>query len=86
MQERDGQGRSNRIICNSVKSRTPCDFKEFFSNGENKSKLIALIFEYFVIKKAKILNNLRATKLVLSKEGKTIVILLGRTFISNKLN
>ena len=42
MQERDGQGRPNRIIINSVKSRTPCDFKDFLSNGENKSKLITL--------------------------------------------
>ena len=44
MQERDGRGRSNCIIINSVKSRTPCDFKEFLSNGENKSKLITLYF------------------------------------------
>ena len=51
MQEQDGRGRSNSIITNSVKSRTPCDFKEFLSNGENKSKLITLIiFEYFVTK------------------------------------
>ena len=33
----------------SVISRTTCDFKEFLSDGENKSKLITLIFEYFVI-------------------------------------
>ena len=70
LQERDGRGRSNHIIINSVKSRTPCDFKEFLSNGENKSRLITLTFEYFVIKKAKVLNNLRATKLVLLEEGK----------------
>ena len=44
MQEKDGRGRSNSIITN-------CDFKEFLSNGENKSKLITLIiFEYFVTK------------------------------------
>ena len=42
MQERDGQGRPNRIIINSVKSRPPCDFADFLSNGENKSKLISL--------------------------------------------
>ena len=86
MQKRDGQGRSNWIILNSVKSRNPCDFKESLSNGENKSKLIALIFEYFVIKKAKILKNLHATKLVLLEEGKTTVITLGRTFISEVLS
>ena len=40
MQERDDWGSSNCIIINSVKSRTPCDFKEFLSNGENKPKLI----------------------------------------------
>ena len=45
MQERDGRGRSNRIIINSVKSRTSCDFRELLSNDENKSKLIALTFE-----------------------------------------
>ena len=70
LQERDGRGRSNHIIINSVKSRTPCDFKEFLPNGENKSRLITLTFEYFVIKKAKVLNNLRATKLVLLEERK----------------
>ena len=57
MQERAGRGRSNRIIINSVKSRTRCDFKEFLSNGETKSKLITLIFEYFVIRKANALNK-----------------------------
>ena len=68
MQERDGQGRSNSIITNSVKSITSCDFKEFLSNGENKSKLKTLIiFEYFVTKKIKFINNLQAAKLVLSE-------------------
>ena len=38
-----------------------------------------------MIKKRKVLNNLRATKLVLSEEGKTIVITLGKTFISDAL-
>ena len=45
MQEIDGRWRSNRIIINSVKSRTSCDFKEFLSNSESKSKLITLTFE-----------------------------------------
>ena len=85
MQRRVGQGRSNHIVNNSVKSRTPCDFKEFLSNSENKSKLIAL-FEYFAIKKAKVLNNLQAKKLVLSDEGKTTVITLIRTLISDALS
>ena len=44
MQERDDWGRSNCIIINSVKSRTPCDFKEFLSNGENKPKLITYVW------------------------------------------
>ena len=38
-----------------------------------------------MIKKRKVLNNLRATKLVLSEEGKTTVITLGKTFISDTL-
>ena len=78
IQQRVGRGRSNHTVNNSVKLRTPCDFKEYLSNGENKSKLITL-FEYFVIKKAKVLNNLRATKLVLVDEGKTTV----KTLISD---
>ena len=67
MQERDGRRRSNRIIIKSVKSRIPCDFKEFLqmvkTNQGKQNK-------HFVIKKAKVLNNLRATKLVLLEEGK----------------
>ena len=86
MQDRDGRGRANRTIINSVKSRTTCDFKVFLSNGENKSKSVTLIFEYFVIKKAKNLNNLRATNLAMSEERKTTVIILGRTFISDVLS
>ena len=39
-----------------------------------------------MIKKAKILNNLRATKLVLSEEGKRTVITLRRTFIGDALS
>ena len=48
--------------------------------------LITLIFEYFLIKKANALNNSRATKLVLSKEEKTIVKRLGIMFIIGALN
>ena len=87
LKERDGQGRSNRIIIiNLLKSWTTCDFKDFLSNDENKSKLITLTFEYFVTKKAEVLNNLQATKLVLSEEGKITVITLGRMFISVTLS
>ena len=39
-----------------------------------------------MIKNAKVLNNLRATKLVLSEEGKTNVITLGKTFVSDVLS
>ena len=39
-----------------------------------------------MIKNAKVLNNLRATKLVLSEEGKTNVITLGKTIISDVLS
>ena len=56
------------------------------SNDENKSKLITLTFKYFVTKKAEVLNNLLATKLVLSEEGKITVITLGRMFISVTLS
>ena len=84
MQERDGRRRSNRIIIKSVKSRIPCDFKEFLqmvktNQGKQNKK-------HFVIKKEKVLNNLRATKLVLSEEGKTTVITLGKTYISDTLS
>ena len=38
-----------------------------------------------MIRKSKVLNNLQATKLVLLEEGKTTVITLGKTFISDAL-
>ena len=39
-----------------------------------------------MIKKANVLNNLQVTKLILSEEGKTIVITSGKTFISDALS
>ena len=80
------QLRYNRVMINSVKSKIPSDFKQFLSNGDNKSKLVNRIFKYFVIKKTKVLNNLRSTKLLLSEDGKISVVTLGRAYISDALS
>ena len=49
-------------------SKIPREFSKFLSNGENKTRMIELIFETLQRKKAAVLNTLRTTKIILSRE------------------
>ena len=49
--ERANRGQSSRIILKSALSKIPREFSKFLSNGENKTKMIQLIFETLEKKK-----------------------------------
>ena len=66
--ERANRGQSSRIILKSALSKIPREFSKFLSNGENKPRMIELIFETLQRKKAAVLNTLRTTKIILSRE------------------
>ena len=66
--ERANRGQSSRIILKSALSKIPREFSKFLSNRENKTRMIELIFETLQRKKAAVLNTLRTTKIILSRE------------------
>ena len=69
--ERRGRGErdSKKILIKSIRSKVPTsDSASFLSNGENKTRIIQLIFESIVKHKANILNLLRTTVLILSRQ------------------
>ena len=66
--ERANRGQSSRIILKSALSKIPREFSKFLSNGENKTRMIELIFETLQRKKAAVLNTLQTTKIILSRE------------------
>ena len=55
--ERANRGQSSRIIL-KLWSKIPREFSKFLSNGENKTRMIQLIFETLERKKAAALNTL----------------------------
>ena len=66
--ERANRGQSSRIILKSALSKIPREFSKFLSNGENKTRMIELIVETVQRKKANVLNNVRTTKTIFSRE------------------
>ena len=66
--ERANRGQSSRIILKSALSKIPREFSKFLSNGENKTRMIELIVETLQRKTADVLNNVRTTKTILSRE------------------
>ena len=83
--ERDNRGSSSQIIIKSIQSKVPRDFKNFLSNGENKTRMITLLFDYFASNRVKVLNTLRASKLVLSKDTDTTCITLSSVYVDDEL-
>ena len=51
---RGERGTSKKVILKSVKSKIPSDFKQFLGDGDNKNRMLYLIFEYVENHKAKI--------------------------------
>ena len=74
--ERTKRGVSSKIIIKSARSKIPRDFTSFLSSGENKTRMIELIFETLKQKKAQALNTLRTTKIVLSRERECSIVTL----------
>ena len=57
-----------RTIIKSVETKI-LDSRKFLKNNSNKTELVDQIFDWFKINRAKVLNNLRATNIYLSKEN-----------------
>ena len=64
---RDARGKANRTIIKSVETKI-LDSRKFLKNNSNKTELVDQMFDWFKINRAKVLNNLRATNIHLSKE------------------
>ena len=67
--ERGKRGESEKILIKSSKSKIPPEFSKFPSNGENKSRMIELLFGVIENNRVKMLNVLRTNKIVISTEG-----------------
>ena len=72
--ERKGRGHSSKVIIKSLQTKVQPDFCKFMKNGDNKSRLIDLIFEYITSNKLKVINYLRTTKIMLSSDNKCICV------------
>ena len=68
--ERSKRGKSGKIIVRSSQSKIPGDFAStFLSNGENKTRMIELLFETIERGKDDALDVLRCDEIILSREG-----------------
>ena len=67
-----GESDSRRILIKSICAKVlTSDFASFLSNGENKTRMIQVIFEFIVKHNAKILHVLRTTVLILPQKMST---------------
>lgn len=87
-EERAKRGSSDKVTIKSSKSKIPREFSKFLSNGENKLRMIEIIFQVLEVKKVHVLNSLRTTKLVLSRFEECKIITLSScdsfvTLVSN---
>ena len=63
------RGEASRIIVKSIKSKIPFDFNSFLLHGENKTRLIELIFDNILNNRCKCWQILKSNKIVLSEDG-----------------
>ena len=73
--ERTKRGTSSKIIT-SPRFKVPREFHNFLCNGENKTRMIELIFQTIKEKRVYCLNLLKTTKLILSREKECATITL----------
>ena len=66
--QRIKRGTSKKIIARSMKSKLPSEFSQLLSCGENKNRLIELLFEVVKNEREEVLEMLRCGELVLSRE------------------
>ena len=64
--EREKRGQSQKIFIKSCSTLIPRDTKSFFSNGENKTQLIKMTFDYIKIHRNKCLDILKSNTIIMS--------------------
>ena len=67
--ERMKRGSSSKILIKSVKCKTPRNITNFFSNNENKTRLITLTFDYIKQYPLECLNILKCDSVVFSGDN-----------------
>ena len=67
--ERMKRGTSTKILVKSSKSKIPRDFSKFLQSGDNKTRLVELIFQSIQDDRVQVLNSLRTNQLILSGEN-----------------
>ena len=67
--EKNKRGMTSKVTIKSGKSKIPRNFKAFMMNGENKSRLIDIIFDFIINNKTRCLKIVRANMIVLSRDG-----------------
>ena len=72
--ERLNRGTSEKIRVKSMKSKIPRDLLSFLKNGDNKNRLIELIFEYITTNKHKCIDILQTSTILLSNDEKCLIV------------
>ena len=72
--EHQKRGTSARLMIHSPQSKLPREFKNFLKNGENKTRLIELIFQVISQESSRALQMLKCDKIYCSKESHTVAI------------
>ena len=72
--ERQKRGASARLMIYSPQSKSPREFNNFLRNGENKTRLIELIFQVISQELSRALQMLKCDKIYCSKESHTVAI------------
>ena len=68
--ERSKRGTSKKVLVKSSKSKIPGEFSsKFLSCGDNKTRMIELLFETIENERDEVLETLRSEEIVLSREG-----------------
>ena len=79
-QERAHRGQGGKIIIGSISSKLPRDMKKFMGNGENKTALIELLFEYVIANKNIVLDLLKSDQVVLSGDDWSYTVTVDSAF------
>ena len=66
--ERNKRGKGAKITIKSPKSKIPREFKKFLSNGENKTRMIEVLFQTFQGSGKDCLETFCTNEIILSRE------------------
>ena len=67
--ERSKRGVASKVTIKSEKSKIPRNFTSFMMNSKTKCRLIDIIFDFIIKERACCLQILRASKILLSRDG-----------------